>query len=169
MNFRKRSSLLLAALLATCSSHTMASDWYTMLLGQQDAMYFFDAASLEKSGGVVRIWVKSYQASRPGSGNDPWAMAVRSEFHCASRTWRELASSSYDKEGRFIETFPGFESVKKIEPDTIVEKVFEMVCQPDFPTNPGVMRYQRTAQNAPTSVATRVLELLDLQRDPAPK
>jgi len=163
-----KSSLMFAATLSSITAPAIAADWYTLFVGGTDAVWFFDAATVEKSKDVMRVWVKTYR-TRNADTEGAWATAQRVDYDCAKRTFRAMSISDYHQDGSFKRSWAGMKEAADIVPDSIGESLLQTVCAKDFPLSRSNKNYVKTPSNNPGVFTKFYVEQLDSQTDQAPK
>ena len=136
-----------AMCLLTVGSLANAATWYTFSDAVNDyKMYFFDASSVEKKGDNVTLWLKYVNSDQPDNDGS-YSTATRMYFACAEKTFQGLNSSIYDKDRKFMRSYPNPGKVNQIEPKTLIAVISEVVCMPDFPKDTSGKYYFAVKDN----------------------
>lgn len=158
---------LLAATLLATTSPCFASRWYFLWAGNNQYTAFFDAETIERSKDSVTVWLKFVQTTTP-SADGSWALATRWRMNCTKRTIQYIASSTYDRDNKFIRSNNNIGIEDAVTPDTAGEKILKVSCEPGFPKS-NSDSYFRIEHND-VFLATRVFaETMNSQVDNAPK
>ena len=152
------------------SSPAVASTWNTFVeaYNAETALFFFDADTVTKQGDTVTLWVK-YVNTKKADADGSWATASRYVLTCSKRTAQVLTSSLYDKDGKFMRSFPNPGQSQDIVPDSILEGVHKAACTPDFPRNKSGNLYFPVKDNDIFQHTRSFLEYLESRKDQAPK
>ena len=150
------------------SSSALSATWYYAPIGNDEAEYYFDFDTIEKTKTTVLIWTKSVRtesADKDGS----WATANRHRFNCSKRTIQTMASSDYDQQGKFIKSYPNPGPEREVFPDSIGEAGLKMVCASDFPNNKSEKFYLKVNSNDIFAFTRALTNLRKAEIDTAPK
>ena len=164
----RRSTLVLAVALTSCIANVSASTWNLILVGNQEALHFFDADTVEKSGNTVTLWTKTVQ-SRKADSDGSWATANRELFDCSARTIQRLSWSSYNNNGDYIGSSHRPSTPYSPAPDTIGEALLRIACEPNFPRDTTGKNYFKPTSNDVFKVRDNIVRRLNSQVDIAPK
>lgn len=144
--------------LLTVGSVANAATWYTFNNAQNEyKMYFFDASSVEKKEDNVTLWLKYVNSDQPDNDGS-YSTATKTTFSCAGKTYQALNSSIYDKDRKFMRSFPTPGNVNQIEPKTLIAVISEVVCMPNFPKDTSGEYYFTVKDNNIYSHAARYYE-----------
>lgn len=166
-----KNGILFAALLSISGASAFASEWNTfMAVGSDDAEYFFDAESVNKTKNTVTLWVKTVQKSKP-EPDGSWSTAYNYRMNCPNRTTQVLSMSTYDSTGQFIASNSTSRPEKSAVPDSIGEGVLKIACMADFPRNtPGTKTSYFKIEGNDIFAATKLfVEFYKGRVDNAPK
>jgi len=160
--FNAASKKMTAAIVAICllavGSVANAASWYTFSDVVNDyKMYFFDANSVEKKEGNVTLWVKYVNNDQPDNDGS-YSTATKLVFSCAAKTYQELNSSIYDKDRKFMRSYPTPGNVNQLQPNTLVGVMQEVICMPNFPKDTSGKYYFPVKDNDIYSHAARYYE-----------
>jgi hypothetical protein len=167
-SIQTKSAFAMAALLASASCPASTWNTFTQAYNEETALFFFDADTVLKQGDSVTLWVKYVNTKAPDSDGS-WATAQRYTIICSKRTAQVISSSIYDKDGKFIKSFPQTEKAVDIVPDSILEGVHQAACTADFPKNKSGKLYFSVGGNDIFQYTRRYLEYRESQKDQAPK
>jgi hypothetical protein len=148
----------------------VASTWNTFAkaFNTETALFFFDADTVQKQTDNVTIWIKYVNTVKPDLDGS-WATAARYTLTCSKRKSQILTSSIYDKDGKFIRSYPNPGKPIDIAPDSILEEILTATCQPDFPRNKSREFYFAVKDNDIFAHTKRFMEYIESQKDAAPK
>ena len=164
----KAKASLLAVALGLITPPAYSASWYFMWAGNSDTKYFFDQDTVEKSQGIVTLWLKMVQA-RKADTDGSWATAVRWRINCPKRTIQNLAMSTYDANGKFIRSYNNAGTENSIIPDSTGEAVHRIACQSDFPRSKTEKDYLKVNDNDIYAATRRLVEWEESQKDSAPQ
>lgn len=116
------------------STSASASTWNAILTDNREAFYFFDSDTVERSPGVVILWVKVLRINDP-TADGSWVGAFRWKLNCSARTIQTLTASTYNFNGEYIGTSNDSSTPSLVVPDSSGEYVWKMACEEDFPRN----------------------------------
>jgi hypothetical protein len=140
-------ALAAATLLGLCSA-AGASTWnYFNAAGNGSSRWYFDADTVSRVGDQVTVWVKYVNEPSTPDSDGSYSTASRTVYDCSGKTSQILASVVYDREGRFIKTFPNPGNVRPIGEGSVAEAIQRMACAPNFPREPGASGYQLVQGN----------------------
>lgn len=163
----KSKAMFVALILA--SSMSTASTWNTYSRAYNDeSIFFFDADTVSRSGENVTIWTKYVKTKSPDSDGS-WATAQRMIINCSKRTTQTLTSSVYERDGKFMKTFPQAGRVIEVVPDSISEEILKTSCASDFPKNQSKKNYFPVKNNDVFEFTKNFVDYLDSLKDTAPK
>ena len=128
-----RALMIGIALLSMVPTVSLASDWQ-MVDWTDTAKFYVDAASITRSGDLVRAWTKSNYSKRQthSSGKKFFSSRNRVALRCEAKqmmmtSWAYLSES--DLQGEVVESgqvpSPVWEDVA---PDTVAEMILIFVC-----------------------------------------
>lgn len=145
-----------------------ASSWNSVAVGSRDSAYYFDADTVEKTKGVVTVWVKTVQYTKANPDGSQ-AMAMRWKFNCAKKTIQTLASSTYDADGKFIRSMQGPWEADVVYPDSVGEAMLNISCETNFPTNKPSYKYFKIESNDVFQATKNYAEMMKKVTDTAPQ
>ena len=108
--------------------------------GHKEKVYFLDGESIEKSGKLVRVWVKAI--SNPKfiqSGQASYTM-TQWEVNCSARKIQALRNVSYNSEGNVISSMSQPGDLMSIVPESRGSEYYKMFCNPKFPNIDSVAK-----------------------------
>ena len=166
-----KTGMLFAALFSISGASAFASEWNNFTaVSTDDAEYFFDAESVNKTKDTVTLWTKSVQKSKPELDGS-WSTAYNWRLNCPNRTIQLLSWSAYDSAGQFIKSnsTPGQE--KSAVPDSIGAGILKVACMADFPRNTPATQtsYFKIVGNDIFAATKLFVELNNSRVDNAPK
>jgi hypothetical protein len=161
---------LLAAigLFSIVISNAQASTWNFAWVGNDEVRYFFDADTVEKNKELVTVWIKTVQTAAPDNDGS-WSMALRWRMNCSKRTILSLASSTYDKDGKFLKssTLPGTDAA--VVPDSTGESMLKIACEANFPRDSSGEKYFKLNGIDVFQATRNYVDMRKSQVDSAPK
>jgi hypothetical protein len=163
-----KSILVPAAVIVSASCPASTWNTFTSAFNEETALFFFDADTVSKQGDSVALWVKYVNTKVPDSDGS-WSTASRYIIVCSKRTAQILSSSIYDRDGKFMKSYPRPGKAEEIVPDSILEAIHAAACSADFPKNKSGKQYFPVSDNDIFEHTRRYLELRESQRDQAPK
>ena len=166
MKTRIASLTLSAGLCFLAGSPALASTW-NYIGGSDSTFYFFDADTVEKSDKNVTVWIKTVQTEQLNTDGS-WAMALRWKMNCSKRTYQSLAFSTYDKDGKFIQSFSDPSTESPVVPDTTTEAMLKIACEPTFPHDTSGKKYVKVPNNDIFQFTKVVVKNKKSQKDVAP-
>ena len=162
-------SLILGLLPAFTITYANASSWNTFARAYNDeALFFFDADTVDKQGDTTTLWVKSVKTKAPDSDGS-WSTAYRYVIVCSKRTAQPTSVSLYDREGKFMRAFPKAGAAMDILPDSILEGIHKTVCTTDFPRSKSREQYFPVRDNDIFLHTKNYMDYVESQKDNAPK
>jgi len=163
--------LQLLTFLMFCSfvaNNARASTWNFAWVGNEETRYFFDADTVEKNKEFVTVWIKTVQTTAPDNDGS-WAMALRWRMNCSKRTILSLASSTYDKDGKFIKSATPSGSETPVIPDSTGEAMLKIACEANFPRDSSGDRYFKLNGIDVFQATRNYVDMRKSQVDSAPK
>lgn len=159
------------AIACSCMTPVYAANWQIYATTNTDTAYFFfDSETVIRQGDTVTIWNKYVNDQSKPDSDGSYATSTRYVYNCSKRTTQALTSAIYDKDGKFISTYPNPGKPTEVIPDSVGEGMLKVVCTPDFPKNKSRSLYYPATDN---DVFKHAADLFDFQRakytDPAPK
>lgn len=148
--------------------NAIASSWYFTWAGNEETTYFFDADTIEKTKDNITVWIKTVQVKQADSDGS-WASAYRWKFNCSKRTIQALQASIYDKDGKFIKSFPEPSKESATIPDSTGEAMQKIVCASSFPKVVPGANYVKLDDNDVFRATRTYSEIKKSQIDSAPK
>jgi hypothetical protein len=140
-------ALAAAALLGVCNA-AGASTWnYFNAAGNNSSRWYFDADTVSRVGDLVTVWVKYVNEPSTPDSDGSHSTASRTVYDCANRSSQILASVVYDRDGKFVRTFPNPGDVRAIGVGSVAEAIHRLACAPNFPREPGKTGYQLVPGN----------------------
>lgn len=130
--------LLLIAL--TLSSFTAAAEW--SVIDEEKGVYF-DAASLQPEGQLVKVWaLQNYKKALPLGNKVTRSKKIFLENNCLNSQVRTLAFSFMTEEMGEGYPIPGFPLIstssyakwRAVEPNSFDQILFNKVCRPGVPS-----------------------------------
>jgi hypothetical protein len=164
----KRTKILLAFSLFFGTTAAFASTWFGTAAGNDDTYYFFDADSVEKNREITTVWIKTVQIHR-AEDDGSWATAYRWRMNCSKKTIQTLTASIYDKDAKFIKSFPNAGRESEVVPDSTGEAMLKLACTADFPKSKSGKGYWRIESNDIFQATRNYAEYLKSQKDTAPQ
>ena len=165
---RVASLALSASLCCLAGSPAFASTWY-FFSKNDDQLNFFDADAVEKSDKNVTVWTKQVQIEQPDVDGS-WATAVHWKINCFKRTGLLLlATSTYDKNDKLIQTIPWPDVEFPATPDSGEESLINMVCEPTFPHDASSKKYVKVPGNDIFQYTKLYVEHRKSSKNSAPK
>lgn len=167
MSMKTKVAALSLGLLSVTSA--FASSWNYAWIGNDDATYYFDAETVQKNPNkTILVWVKYVRNTTP-ENDGSWATASRWSLSCSKRTLQSLQSSAYDRDGKFIKSYPKPSDEQVVVPDSIGEAMLKLACEPTFPNDKSGKFYVKLDDNDPFAATKRLIEYKQSQQDNAPK
>ena len=157
-----------ALIFVSAPYEALASSWYTTNVGNNDTSYYFDAESVSRTKDVILVWIKTvqnYAVDTDGS----WATAYRWKFNCTRKTIQTMASSTYDKDGKFIKSNTNPSGETEVIPDSTGEGMLRLTCAADFPKNKSEKDYVKVSDNDVFEATRRYVQYVKSKVDTAPK
>lgn len=164
----RKPTFVLAFVLMSCIATASAATWNIFWRNTNEALFFFDADTVEKSGNTVTLWVKAVRKWQ-GDLDGSWAHAERWRFNCSARTIQTLSSSSYNNSGDFIKSNNKPSAPSLVPPDSIGETVLKIACEPNFPRDTTGSSYFMIDPNDVFKARDIWLQHESSQVDTAPK
>jgi surface-adhesin protein E len=130
MNIKKfKVPVLVFILLSFIAESSIASQW-VLITANDDVRVFVDMQSLQRNAQDVKVWEK-WIFERHTSPNKKYnSVLILFKYHCDERTAHLLefigSSTLVDNYFKYPETR---EHKIEIEPDSVIETVFESVCR----------------------------------------
>lgn len=155
-------ALLLAALPAA------ASAWHFVWVGNDEIRYFFDAESFEKTKEVATVWVKTVK-TKAADTDGSWSTALRWRISCSKRTIQTLAWSTYDQDGKFLNSNSNVGAEEAVIPDSTGEAFLKIACAASFPRDTSGDKYFKLNGNDVFQATRNYVEYQKSRVDPAPK
>lgn len=163
-----KKKILTLALCTLVSSPVFASTWNYIPVGNDEAVFYFDADTVVKTRETTTLWVKYVQTTAPDTDGS-WSSAVNWRLNCSKRTIQSLGWSSYTKEGKFIKSGEKVGQESAVIPDSTGEAVLKIACQANFPRDTSGTTYFKINDNDIFQATSRLVELRKSQQDNAPK
>jgi hypothetical protein len=108
--------------------------WYGVTPGDLHQLYFFVPASVEKSPGKVRLWLKSVRNEEFPDSDGSYSTAYYQSFDCQNRTFRIETTVTYFKDRSVMQIAKvGEGEPSPVVPGSVAEYFLTFVCYPDFP------------------------------------
>lgn len=126
---------VLFSLIAIFSSSLLHAEQLRFMinLGNKENLYLLDAESIEKSGRLVRVWMKTI--SNPKyiqSGQASYSM-TQWEVNCVARKIQALQKVLYSSDGNVISSLSQSGDLMSIVPESRGSEYYKMFCNPKFP------------------------------------
>lgn len=150
------------------ASNARASTWNFAWVGNDEVRYFFDADTVEKNKELVTVWIKTVQTATPDN-DGTWARALRWRMNCSKRTILSLASSTYDKDGKFIRSGTPSGSETPVVPDSTGESMLKIACEANFPRDTSGENYFELNGTDVFQATKNYVDMKKSQVDSAPK
>jgi hypothetical protein len=167
MKWIKRVAIVLTAY--GCVGNASAATWNTFApVGTSNALFFFDADTVQRQGDTISIWVKYVNLTKPDTDGS-WATATKYDFMCTKRKTQLISQSIYAKDGGFIRSYPKAPQAAEVVPDTVMEQMYNIVCMKDFPKSKLRDNYFPVRDNDIFAHAKRFQEYVESQKDEAPQ
>lgn len=164
----KTKSVALALGLLSINS-AFASSWNYASIGNDDAAYYFDAETVQKNPNkTVLVWIKYVQKTKADSDGS-WSTANRWSLNCNKRTLQSLQASTYDRDGKFIKSYPKPTDESVVVPDSVGEAMLKIACDPTFPNDKSGKAYFKIYDNDPFAFTKLIVEHEQSKQDNAPK
>ena len=106
---------------------------FMLELSNKENLYLLDAESIEKSGKLVRVWMKTI--SNPKyiqSGQASYTM-TQWEVNCGARKIQALKKVSYSSGGNVISSMNQPGDLMSIVPESRGSEYYKIFCNPKFP------------------------------------
>ena len=148
-----------------------ASSWQLFINHYSSTnLFFFDAETVVKQADTTTIWIKSVINPEAPNPDAIYATSYKYQINCKLRNFQILTSFNYDKDGKFIMTYPNPGDIGSAKPGSILDGIITTVCTPDFPNNKSGNDYASIPNN---DVFKRTADYFSYLKassvDPAPK
>lgn len=166
-----KTGIFLSALLSLFGASAFASEWNSFLSVKNDnAEFFFDAESVNKTKDSVTLWVKTVQKSLPHDDGS-WSTAYNWQMNCQKRTIKLLSRSTYDSANKLIKSSSGSGSENSVVPDSVGEGILKVACMADFPRKTPATKnsYSKIVDNDIFEATKFFVEYKKNKTDNAPK
>ena len=145
---RKTMQSLTASALLACCGVVSASTWnYFLAAGNNSSRWYFDADTVSRVGDLVTVWVKYVNEPAMPDADGSYSTASRTVYDCSNKSSQILATVVYDREGKFMKTFPHPGEVRAIGAGSVAEAIHRIACAPNFPRASGGAGYQPVQNN----------------------
>ena len=132
-------------------------------------MYYFDRDTVIKTSISTTLWVKVVTDTTQEQKDGIYSMALKYLYNCNALTLQVLSSASYDKAGKFINSFNEPRIAQNIIPGSIGEDLLKAVCAPDFPKSKSRDVYFPLEGSDLFENTNQYFEYSRSRVDPAPK
>lgn len=133
-----------------------------------DTLFYFDADTVQKQSDTVTLWLKYVKLIKADSDGS-WSTAMKYTLTCSTRKYQVFASSTYDKDGKFMASNSNPGTQKDITPDSLIEEMHKVSCQKDFPKNKSREKYFPVDDNNIFAHSKRYVEYVESKKDAAPQ
>jgi hypothetical protein len=125
--------LAMACVAAFLGTPAAAANWIYVTNDTYGSVYYYDAATIQRSGNQVTVWRKS-DHSRDKTFKER-ETKLRQRYDCSERTSALLNSTTFYPDGETAsENYSVSEQIAyPLPPDTIAEKILEAVCAATAP------------------------------------
>jgi hypothetical protein len=161
---------ILSTVIILSNVNAFAANWYVFVQPRaEDALYFFDRDTLDRTNETVSIWIKTmYDRNIPRS-DGIYAAAHRYIFYCQKRMIQTLQVSQYDRQWKFLKSVTELSYFAEAAPGTVSESLVAQVCSPRFPDDSGSLFYFRLTDQNLDRVAAELFRPITSKKDNAPK
>lgn len=116
--------------------------WYVFNHAYNDnKVYYFDVNTISKVGDTVSIWAKYVNNIKHLDSDGSYSTALKVLFSCTKNTAQLLKSSIYDKDNKFIKSYPAALDPSVVSPGSFNEVILKAVCASDFPKDISSEQY----------------------------
>lgn len=132
----KKPILFLSLAVATLSAHAKPPNWFFFeKFRAKNSVFFFDMNSVVKSGSHVELWIHQVSDDQHPDEDGATSVTQKNRFDCQQKTDQILATMKYGPNRNFIGLNKDPDEPFKIPPQSVVEAMLELVCEPGFPIN----------------------------------
>lgn len=162
---------LALVLACVCAAPVDAAEWQIFGTTSTDnSYYFFDRETVSRQGNTVTVWIKNVNNPTQNNEFGVYAIAAREVFNCVQRTYQTMTSTNYDKNEKFIRSYPKPDEVVEARPGSVYAAILKVVCTSDFPKDKSGNLYYPATNNDIFQHAAKLFEFRSaIYTDSAPK
>jgi hypothetical protein len=167
----KKLYLLLVIFSFLFVSQADAATWYMFNKIYTDKIVnYFDYETVVKRPDSVIIWVKYVNDQSSPDSDASYMTAQKYTYECSKRTYIITATSTYDKDGSFIRSYPPMNKPNDVTPGSLGEDFLKTVCASDFPHKTDDNLYFKIKDNDIIKFSKTYFDWVHAkENDPAPK